>query len=139
MRTRLAIALVFVALAACSKRREVAVASREDCTAAMDRVVKQALEARKERLEKVPSDKAPPPPEPARAIADRAATMKTALVTRCVDDRWSTAVVRCFLTANSVVDCERGLGKHQFEGYRTASRGLEGSGAVAPPEPPKSP
>jgi hypothetical protein len=133
--------LFLLSLAACNKGREVAVATSEDCSAAMERTVKLALEARKKQLEAVPSDKVPPPPEPARAIAERAASMKTALVGRCVDDRWSAAVVRCFQTANSVVDCERGLGRRQLEGYRAATLLLDtgsGSSAVVP-EPPKSP
>lgn len=144
MHARFAILFLLI-LAACNKRREVAVATSDECTAAMDRVVKQALDARRERLEKVPSDKVPPPPEPARAIADRAARTKTALVARCVDDRWSAAVVRCFLTANAVVDCERGLGKHQLAGYRTASSEMPletpaGSGSAAmQPAPPHAP
>ena len=137
---RAQIVLLLISLAACNKGREAAVATREDCIAAMDRTVKLALEARKKRLEAVPSDKAPPPPEPARAIAERAASMKTALVARCVDDRWSAAVVRCFQNANSVVDCERGLGRRQIEGYRAAALVLEtGSGSAVVPEPPKSP
>jgi len=118
---RTIVLLLLLSLAACNKGREAAVATREDCSAAMDRAVKLALEARKKQLEAVPSDKAPPPAEPARAIAERAASMKTALVARCVDDRWSAAVVRCFQNANSVVDCERGLGKRQLDGYRAAS------------------
>lgn len=132
MRAALPLLFVVALLGACDKkRREAVVATREDCAAAMDRVVKLALEARKERLEKVPSDQPPPPPEPAKAIADRAERMKTALVGRCVDDRWSAAVVRCFTTANSIVDCERGLGKHQLEGYRAASLEMPaGSGSA---------
>lgn len=135
------ILLVLLSLSACNKKRPgVTVATSEECSAAMERVVKLSLEARKKQLEAVPSDKPPPAPEPAREIADRAARMKTALVTRCASDRWGTAVVRCFSTANNIADCERGLGKMQLEGYRAASLALQAdSGSAIPPEPPKSP
>jgi len=128
---RIVVALVLVC--ACSKKaKEITPASSEQCTEAVGRSVDIGLTARKKQLETARAAKGiPVNPDANQAMVEHGVRMKTALVARCVEDKWGTAVAQCFNTAQNIADCEKGLSREQLASYRSAmSRAM----VMPPPE-----